>query len=119
IEVASGNLTNWMRLWNGTRAVATHPTHANYFALLGRDSEGKLDPTLPVLLDPKELADYMLLHYYTGHADEPLSISFNWERPNNFRAMRRRSLTDPFHFFVHDGESSMVAPEWSNNRANA
>src|SRR6185295_524800 len=26
---------------------------------------------------------------------------------------------DPFHFFVHDAESSMLAPEWFNNRANA
>jgi hypothetical protein len=119
IEAASGDFTNWRRLWSGARAVAVNPTDANYFALLGRDAEGTANPALPVLLDPRELAAYMLLHYYTGHADEPLSISFNWERPNNFRALRRRGLTDPFHFFVHDGESSMVAPEWSNNRANA
>ena len=119
IEVSSGDSTNWMRLWNGARAVATSPTDANYFALLGRNADGTRNPALPVLLDPVELAAYMLLHYYTGHADEPLSISFNWERPNNFRVIRRRTLADPFHFFVHDGESSMLAPEWSNNRANA
>jgi len=119
IEVASGDSTNWMRLWQGARAVAVNPTDANYFALLGRNADGTLNPSLPVLLDPKELAAYLLVHYYTGHADEPLSVSFNWERPNNFRAIRRRGLTDPFHFFVHDGESSMLAPEWFNNRANA
>jgi hypothetical protein len=108
-----------MRLWNGARAVAANPTDANYFALLGRNADGTPNPALPVLLDPKELAAYVLVHYYTGHADEPLSVSFNWERPNNFRAIRRHGLTDPFHFFVHDGESSMLAPEWFNNRANA
>ena len=97
--------------------MAANPTDANYFALLGRNADGTPNPALPVLLDPNELAAYMLVHYYTGHADEPLSISFNWEKPNNFRALRRRGMTDPFHFFVHDGESSMLAPEWSNNRA--
>jgi len=61
----------------------------------------------------------MLLHYYTGHADEPLSVSFNWERPNNFRALRRRGTNDPWHFFVHDGESSLRAAQWMDNRANA
>ncbi len=117
IEASSGDFTNWTRLWNGARAVAANPTDANYFALLGRNADGTPNPALPVLLDPNELAAYMLVHYYTGHADEPLSISFNWEKPNNFRAIRRRGMTDPFHFFVHDGESSMMAPEWSNNRA--
>ncbi len=119
IEVANGDSTNWMRLWSGARAVAANPTDANYFALLGRRADGTRDPALPVLLDPRELAAYMLVHYYTGHADEPLSVSFNWERPNNFRAVRRRGLAEPWHFFVHDGESSMMAPEWFSNRANA
>ena len=118
IENAAGDYNSWSNLWRGARAVAANPTDANYFALLGRNADGTRNPALPVLLDSQELAAYMLLHYYTGHADEPLSISFNWEKPNNFRAVRRRGTNDPFHFFVHDGESSMLAPEWSANRAN-
>ena len=34
-------------------------------------------------------------------------------------AVRRHGLTFPFHFFVHDGESSVRAPEWVDNRANS
>lgn len=119
IETTSGNLDAWALLWAGCRAVATNPMPASYFALLGRNAEGIRDPTLPVLLDPRELAAYLLLHYYTGHSDEPLSVSFNFERPNNFRALRRRGTNDPWHFLVHDGESSLRAAEWVDNRANA
>ncbi|HXJ60397.1 MAG TPA: lamin tail domain-containing protein [Verrucomicrobiae bacterium] len=119
IENAAGDFNAWSNLWRGARAVAANPTDANYFALLGQNADGTGNPALPVLLDPHELAAYMLLHYYTGHADEPLSVSFNWERPNNFRVVRRRGLAEPFHFFVHDGESSVLAPQWFNNRANA
>ncbi len=119
ITVTSGDLNAWTQLWNGARAVNANPTNANYFALLGRNADGTPNATLPVLLDPAELAAYMLLHYYTGHADEPLSVSFNWEKPNNFRALRRHGMTEPWHFIVHDAESSMRATEWVDDRANA
>lgn len=118
-ELAAGDLTAWTQLWSGTRAVNGNPSSANYFALLGKNADGTRNPALPVLLDPQELAAYMLLHYYTGHGDEPLSVSFNYEKPNNFRAVRRRGLDAPWHFFVHDGESSLAGGDWVNNRANA
>jgi hypothetical protein len=118
-ESTSGDLTAWTQLWSGARAVNANPANANYFALLGRNPDGSPNAALPVLLDPRELAAYMLLHYYTGHSDEPLSVSFGFERPNNFRAFRRRGMTWPWHFIVHDGESSMRASQWVDNRANA
>ncbi len=119
IEATAGDLTAWTDLWTKARAVNANPTNANYFALLGRNADGTPNAALPALLDPHELAAYMLLHYYTGHADEPLSVSFNWEKPNNFRALRRRGTTEPWHFIMHDGESSVRATEWFDDRANA
>ena len=119
IEATSGDLTAWTQLWTGTRAVNANPSNANYFALLGRNADGTPNATLPVLLDPHELAAYLLVHYYTGHSDEPLSVSFGFAKPNNFRALRRRGATQPWHFFLHDGESSLRATEWVDNRANA
>ena len=119
IAATSGDLAAWTQLWNGCRAVNASPENANYFALLGRHADGTPNAALPVLLDPRELAAYLLLHYYTGHSDEPLSVSFNFEKPNNFRALRRRGTTEPWHFIVHDGESSVRATEWVDNRANA
>lgn len=119
VEATSGDLNAWTKLWNGCRAVNTNPAPAVYFALLGCNADGTRNFALPVLLDPRELASYMLLHYYTGHSDEPLSVSFNFEKPNNFRALRRRGTNDPWHFLVHDGESSLRAGQWVDNRANA
>jgi hypothetical protein len=116
--VTAGNITAWQALWSGARAVNASPTNANYFSLLGRNADGSPNATLPVLLDPRELSAYMLLHYYTGHADSPLSVSFNYERPNNFRSLRRRGMTQPWHFFVHDSESSMLAFYWDSDRVN-
>ncbi len=117
-EVTSGTIDAWQALWSGARAVNAGATPANYFALLGRNADGTSNAALPMLLDPRELASYMLLHYYTGHADAPLSVSFNYERPNNFRCLRRRGLTDPWHFFVHDAESSTRAAQWDADRVN-
>ncbi len=119
IAATSGDLLAWTQLWSGCRAVNANPSNANFFALLGRSADGTPNAALPVLLDPRELAAYMLLHYFTGHSDEPLSVSFNFEKPNNFRALRRRGTTEPWHFIVHDGESSVRATEWVDNRANA
>jgi hypothetical protein len=64
-QVASGDSTNWMRLWNGARAVAANPTDANCFALLGRNADGTPNPALPVLLDPgtRRLHAPALLHW--------------------------------------------------------
>jgi hypothetical protein len=116
--VGAGTIAAWQALWSGARAVNASPTNANYFALLGRNEDGTPHATLPVLLDPRELVGFMLLHYYTGHADAPLSVSFNYERPNNFRCLRRRGATEPWHFFVHDAESSTRAGEWDANRVS-
>jgi hypothetical protein len=117
VEATAGTLDTWLALWRGTRSVVTNASA--YFALVGRNPDGSSNTNLPVLVDPQELAAYMLLHYYTGHSDEPLSVSFGFERPNNFRAARRRRVTEPWHFFVHDGESSLRANEWVDDRANA
>ena len=119
IESSAGSLLTWVQLWSGARATQANPANSNYFALLGRNSEGSINPNLAVLLDPKHLAAYMLLHYYVGHGDEPLSVSFNFEKPNNYRAIRNRVRNTAWNFMVHDGESSMMASQWVNNRANS
>ena len=116
--VSAGSIAAWQALWSGARAVNDTPTNAHYFSLLGRNADGSPNPVFPLLLDPHELAAFMLLHYYTGHADAPLSISFNYERPNNFRALRRRVTNAPWHFFVHDAESSTRAQQWDEDRVN-
>jgi hypothetical protein len=117
-ELSSGQIDAWQAMWNLARAHQASPTNANYFVLSGRDANGVRNPALPVYLDPDHLITYMLLHYYTGDGDGPLSNFLGMNRANNWRGMRNRLGTDGFRFFVHDAEHSLQATSWVDNRAN-
>ena len=117
-ELNSGQIDAWQALWNLARAHQANPANANYFVLSGRDANGVRNPALPVYLDPDHLIAYMLLHYYTGDGDGPLSNFLSMNRANNWRGMRNRHGTDGFRFFVHDAEHTLQAGSWVDNRAN-
>jgi hypothetical protein len=72
-----------------------------------------------VLLDVDNLISYMLLHYYTGDADAPLSNFLKMDKGNNWRCLRRRGADHGYRCFVHDGEHTLLAPSWNPNRALA
>jgi hypothetical protein len=117
-ELSSGQINAWQTMWNLARAHQASPTNANYFVISGRDANGVRNPALQVYLEPDHLIAYMLLHYYTGDGDGPLSNFLSMNRANNWRGMRNRLGTDGFHFFVHDSEHTLQATSWVDNRAN-
>lgn len=117
-ELANGQIDAWQTMWNMARAHEANPTNANYFALQGRDANGQRVPALPVYVDVDHLINYMLLHYYTGDGDGPLSNFLGMNRANNWRGMRNRLGTEGFKFFVHDSEHTLQANNWVDNRAN-
>ncbi|MEO7317398.1 MAG: chitobiase/beta-hexosaminidase C-terminal domain-containing protein, partial [Chthoniobacteraceae bacterium] len=116
-ELASGSIDAWQQTWNLARACAANPTNANYFALLGRDASGVRVPAMPVYIDPEHLAAYMVLHYYTGDGDGPLSNFLGMNRANNWRGFRNRLTDAGWRFFPHDCEHTLLAPSWVNARA--
>ncbi|QJE95481.1 CotH kinase family protein [Luteolibacter luteus] len=116
-ELSSGQIDAWQTMWMMARAHQANPTNANYFALMGRDANGQRIPSLPVYVDVDHLINYMLLHYYTGDGDGPLSNFLGMNRANNWRGMRDRSGTEGFKFFVHDSEHTLQASSWVDNRA--
>ncbi len=116
-DLASGTVDAWQQTWNLARACAASPTNANYFALLGRDANGVRVPAMPVYIDPDHLANYMLLHYYTGDGDGPLSNFLGMNRANNWRGLRDRLTADGWRFFPHDCEHTLLAPSWVSARA--
>ncbi len=118
-ELASGTPDAWQQTWNLARACAANPTNANYFALLGRDANGVRVPAMPVYIDPAHLATYMLLHYYTGDGDGPLSNFLVFNRANNWRGFRNRLTETGWRFFPHDCEHTLLAPSWVDGRATA
>lgn len=110
-EAADGNLEAFRKLWSMARAVTTNAANSNYFAILGRNADGTRHPSLPVLLDVDNLIDYMLVIFYTGDGDAPLSWFLNFERSNNWFGLRDRNNPNAgFRFFNHDAEHTLGAP---------
>ncbi|MBI2924281.1 MAG: CotH kinase family protein [Verrucomicrobia bacterium] len=109
VAATDGNLEAWTRLI--TAAKADLSSNAAYFKLLGRRPDGSPDPSLEVLLDPVNLIDYMLVIFYGGNLDAPISRFMGNRGPNNWHAIRKRTDRDGFRFFVWDAEHTFLDPE--------
>lgn len=79
----------------------------NYYRVRGLNPDGTRNPAYPVLLDEDNLIIYMLVAYYTGDPDSPVSI---WGgMPNNMYALYNRLEPDGFKWLRHDAEHSLGA----------
>jgi hypothetical protein len=101
-----GNLNAWQDLWNKSKAHRASPTNANYFRMMGLGANGVTPTADPVLLDPDNLIDYLLLTFWTGNLDGCTSGFLGNERANNWFGSRRRDGNpgQGFRFFAHDFE---------------
>ena len=110
IEATDGNLDAWRRVYNMTRTGFT--SNQNYFALEGRDAQGRPMRGAEVLVDIDNLIDYMAIIFYTGNFDAPISAFLGNSRPNNFYAIKDRTdKSRGFIFFCHDSEHSLLYPD--------
>ncbi|MDB6069030.1 MAG: hypothetical protein JWL81_201, partial [Verrucomicrobiales bacterium] len=123
----AGDMNAWTDMWNKSRAAhfintdrspvspygaATYTqTQKNeaYFKLMGLAADGVTPTADPVLLDAENLIDYMLIIFYSGNTDAPLSQFLGNESPNNFYAIRDRRGGKGFFSIQHDGEHSLNA----------
>ncbi|MFC0876297.1 CotH kinase family protein [Saccharicrinis sp. FJH2] len=106
IEATDGNLEKWDEVYNLFRQ--GFKNDANYYKLQGRDSGGKIDTSMEVLVDIDNLIDYMLVIFYTGNFDSPYSKFGNFI--NNFYNIRNRTYKrNGFQFLIHDAEHSILA----------
>ena len=107
LEVSDGTIDAWSDVW--TLAQSGFDADANYFALEGKGPDGVRDRNLPVLVDVDNLIDYMLVTFYTGNYDGPVSKFLENQNPNNFYAIYSRADTNQgFRFFAHDNEHSLM-----------
>lgn len=106
IGATDGNLAAWQDLWNKGKTHRASPTNANYFRLMGRAADGVTPTADPVLLDPDNLIDYLLLTFWTGNLDGATSWFLGNDRANNWFGSRRRDNNpgQGFRFFAHDFE---------------
>jgi len=111
-----GTKAAWKDLWDRGLTVRSSPTNANYFRLLGRNPDGTRNPAYPVLVDIDNLIDYMLVIFYTGDGDATLSSFLGNDRPNNWFSLRDRKGDRGFTFYCQDGEHTLLAPSWGEDR---
>ena len=127
IDPTAGDLNAWTDQWNKSRAAhfintnrspvspysaaAYTQTQKNeaYFRLMGLAADGITPTGEPVLLDAENLIDYMLIIFYSGNTDAPLSNFLGNNSPNNFYAIRDRRGGSGFFNIQHDGEHSLNA----------
>jgi hypothetical protein len=102
-----GNLEAWRRLWQA--ATNGFATDAAYFKVQGLNVDGTRNPAYENLLDVDNLIDYMLVIFFTGNIDAPVSQFLGNNSPNNMYAVRNRTgLYGGFRFFAHDSEHTLL-----------
>jgi hypothetical protein len=111
VYATDGNMNAWSELWNGVLAdvSGTAAGMANYLRLQGKNPDGSRNLNYSVLLDVDNLIDYMLVIFYGGNLDAPLSNFLGNTSPNNFFAARNRNGDQGFKFYVHDAEHTLLS----------
>lgn len=106
VAATDGTMDAWNRLHALARADLSD--NAAYFRLLGRKPDGSPDPDGEVLLDPTNLIDYLLVIWYGGNLDAPVTRFGGNRAPNNWHGLRNRTTRDGFKFFVWDAEHTFL-----------
>ncbi len=114
VEATDGDTAAWYQLWqlaDSTLAAGNSATSNNtaFQRLLGNNANGTRNPAYPVLLDPVGLIDEMLIVYWGGNLDAPISQFLGNDRPNNWFGVRDRTdAHGGFRFILHDSEHSLL-----------
>ena len=102
VGVNDGTIALWQSLWSS--AVSGFTTDTAYYSVQGMNRSGVRDSSKKRLLDIDNVIDYMILIYYDGDLDAPISNCLQNSKPNNFYAIIDRATPDGFSFIAHDGE---------------
>ncbi len=119
IEATDGNYRLWRDLWSMAVALDGDPVGNidNYWTMQGLNPDGTRNETLPVLLDVNNLIDYMLIIFYTGNTDGPVTAFGGNNIPNNWYGIINRETQDQgFQFFMHDAEHTLGVTHSSPDR---
>jgi hypothetical protein len=106
IEATDGNLDAWREVWNLCQQ--GFDNDENYFKLQGCNSDGTKNPAYKNLVDIDNLIDYMLIIFYAGNFDSPVSAFGSNASPNNFFAIYNREDNEGFKFFIQDAEHTLL-----------
>lgn len=111
-EATDGTMESWQELYN--RSARGFTSNADYFALEGKDQTGKPVKNTRVWVDIDNLIDYMLVIFYTGNFDAPVSAFASNAMANNYYAiLNKKNKGEGFVFLAHDSEHSMFVSRYS------
>jgi hypothetical protein len=111
-EATDGTLSPWQELWN--RCSRGFSSNSDYYALEGKDQYGKPMLNTRVWVDIDNLIDYMLVIFYTGNFDAPVSAFAGNSMANNYYAiLNHKNKGEGFVFLAHDSEHSMFVSPYS------
>ncbi|MHC4640875.1 MAG: lamin tail domain-containing protein, partial [Planctomycetota bacterium] len=126
IEATDGTLGYWQDLWELTNILpgaSGSQRNALYLQMQGLNSDGTRNPGYPVLLDVDNIIDYMIMVFFDGDRDAPISNFLGNTRTNNWYGVRNRNGEEGFRVFVHDAEhimsrglSSRIGPFWCGDQ---
>ncbi|MBN1560129.1 CotH kinase family protein [candidate division KSB1 bacterium] len=106
IEVTDGTIDAWEEVWNICRE--GFASNEKYFQLQGMDSNGNRVLNSKCLVNIDNLIDYMMIIFYAGNFDAPVSKFLQHKVPNNFYAIYNHNRQDGFIFFAHDAEHTLL-----------
>ncbi len=110
-EMTDGNFAAWQDLYKQAIALkndtgAESNRTGRYMKMRGLNPNGTPNASYKVLLDVDNLIDYMLVTFFDGSFDAPLSTFLN-NASNNWFGVRDRLGSRGFAFFAHDNEHGM------------
>ncbi len=107
INATDGTLEAYERLWQ----IASNgfENNENYFLAQGLNTDGKKNIEYEKLLDVDNVIDYMIITYFVGDFDSPISWFMGNTGVNNFYGIYNREEPDGFKFFRHDAEHSLFS----------
>ncbi len=106
IFATDGNMDAWTRLWR--MATNGFASDAAYQKAQGNNPDGTRNPAYEVLLDVDNLIDYMLVIFYGGNLDAPISNFLGNTSPNNWFGFRHTNGLAGFRFVAHDSEHTLL-----------
>lgn len=111
IENTDGDLEGWGQMWSLAGSLAqstdTAEREAIYQRLRGRNPDGTRNEGLPIYVDEQNLIDYMLIVFYTGMWDGPITRYGSNSTCRNWFGIWKRDGSKGFQYFCHDFEHSL------------
>ena len=106
VIATDGDLRAWEELHDLAREGLA--STAAYQRIQGNNPDGTRNPDYEPLLDVDNLIDYMLVIFWAGNLDAPLTKFGRNQWPNNWYGVRRRGGERGFQFIVWDAEHTLL-----------